>query len=202
MLEKNSLDKETLDKVREIDGFPIGNDEDVITLSIHPDYTACPNPWLEDFVKENGYSYDANNDDYQKRPFAHDVSEGKGDSIYYAHSYHTKIPHKAIIPYLMHFTEPGDLIYDGFCGTGMTGIASQMCEFQNNNLTDDMGKKYADSKWGKRSTILCDLSPYATFIAYNYNNSSDSKAAIRAFIDEINKRLYGLDEEKIEFVEY
>ena len=34
------------------------------------------------------------------------------------------------------------------------------------------------------------------------DNSSDSKAAIRAFIDEINKRLYGLDEEKIEFVEY
>ena len=34
------------------------------------------------------------------------------------------------------------------------------------------------------------------------DNSSDSKAAIRAFIDEINKRLYGLDEEKVEFVEF
>ena len=69
----HKLDKETLDKVRGIDGFPIGDDEDVNTLSIHPNYTACPNPWLEDFVKENGSSYDSNNDDYQKRPFAHQL---------------------------------------------------------------------------------------------------------------------------------
>ena len=29
--------------------------------------------------------------------------------------------------YILHFTEPGDIIFDGFCGTGMTGVAAQMC---------------------------------------------------------------------------
>ena len=55
-----------------------------------------------------------------------DVSEGKNDPIYNAHSYHTKVPYKAIIPFIEHYTEPGDIVFDGFCGTGMTGVAAQM----------------------------------------------------------------------------
>jgi hypothetical protein len=55
------------------------------------------------------------------------VSEGKNDPIYNAHSYHTKVPHKAIMRYILHYTQPGDIVFDGFCGTGMTGVAAQMC---------------------------------------------------------------------------
>lgn len=39
----------------------------------------------------------ADADGYHREPFAADVSEGKNDPIYNAHSYHTKVPHKAII---------------------------------------------------------------------------------------------------------
>jgi hypothetical protein len=38
-----------------------------------------------------------------------------------------KVPHKAIMRYILHYTEPGDIVFDGFCGTGMTGVAAQMC---------------------------------------------------------------------------
>jgi len=55
------------------------------------------------------------------------VSEGKNDPIYNAHSYHTKVPHKAIMRYILHYTQPGDIVFDGFCGTGMTGVAAQLC---------------------------------------------------------------------------
>ena len=55
------------------------------------------------------------------------MSEGKNDPIYNAHSYHTKVPHKAIMRYILHYTEPGDIVFDGFCGTGMTGVAAQLC---------------------------------------------------------------------------
>ena len=34
---------------RKIEGFPIGSDEDILALSDPPYYTACPNPFLEDF---------------------------------------------------------------------------------------------------------------------------------------------------------
>jgi hypothetical protein len=36
------------------EGFPIGKDEDILALSDPPYYTACPNPWLADFVKRYG----------------------------------------------------------------------------------------------------------------------------------------------------
>ena len=48
------LTKADIDKVRHIEGFPIGKDEDIIALSRPPYYTACPNPFIEDFIRENG----------------------------------------------------------------------------------------------------------------------------------------------------
>jgi hypothetical protein len=46
-----------LDKVRDIEGFPIATDEDIIALSDAPYYTACPNPFIEEFIRENGHFY-------------------------------------------------------------------------------------------------------------------------------------------------
>ncbi|MFR5484992.1 MAG: DNA methyltransferase [Blautia massiliensis (ex Durand et al. 2017)] len=124
-MERRKLTKEDIDKVRNIEGFPIGTDEDIIALSDAPFYTACPNPFIEDFIKEYGTPYDEATDDYHREPFAADVSEGKNDPIYNAHSYHTKVPYKAIMRYILHYTEPGDIVFDGFAGTGMTGVAAQ-----------------------------------------------------------------------------
>ena len=41
---------------RKIEGFPIGEDEDedILALSEHPYYSACPNPWISDFIKQYG----------------------------------------------------------------------------------------------------------------------------------------------------
>jgi DNA modification methylase len=174
---------------RKIEGFPIGSDEDILNLSDPPYYTACPNPWIADFIAEweaqkpeqpEGYHY-------HREPFAADVSEGKNDPIYNAHSYHTKVPHKAIMRYILHYTEPGDIVFDGFCGTGMTGVAAQMCgdrevvmslgyqvkpdgTILQEELGEDGKKVWRPfSKLGVRRAILNDLSPAATFIAYNYN---------------------------------
>jgi DNA modification methylase len=167
------LTKEDIDKVRRIEGFPIGKDEDIIALSNPPYYMACPNPFIEDFIKEHGKPYDEASDDYHREPFAADVSEGKNDPIYNAHSYHTKVPHKAIMRYILHYTEPGDIIFDGFCGTGMTGVAAQMCGNPDPEFKAKIEAEMPYVKWGARKAILNDLSPAATFIAYNYNTPVD-----------------------------
>lgn len=167
------LTKEDIDKVRHIEGFPIGKDEDIIALSNPPYYTACPNPFIEDFIKEHGKPYDEATDDYHREPFAADVSEGKNDPIYNAHSYHTKVPHKAIMRYILHYTEPGDIVFDGFCGTGMTGVAAQMCGNPDPEFKAKIEAEMPYVKWGARKAILNDLSPAATFIAYNYNTPVD-----------------------------
>ena len=126
-MERRKLTKEDIDKVRNIEGFPIGTDEDIIALSDAPFYTACPNPFIEDFIKEYGTPYDEATDNYHREPFAADVSEGKNDPLYTVHTYHTKVPYKAIMNYILHYTTLDDIVLDGFSGTGMTGVAARAC---------------------------------------------------------------------------
>lgn len=175
---------------RKIEGFPIGEDEDILALSDPPYYCACPNPWIGDFIRQWESEKPQKHDlfHYVREPFAADVSEGKNDPIYNAHSYHTKVPHKAIMRYILHYTAPGDIVFDGFCGTGMTGVAAQMCGdvaavrelgYRVDEKTGDIFDPDAEdsskpfSKLGARKAILNDLSPAATFIAYNYNTPVD-----------------------------
>lgn len=183
-MERRKLTKEDIDKVRNIEGFPIGSDEDIIALSDAPFYTACPNPFIKDFIKEYGTPYDEATDDYHREPFAADVSEGKNDPIYMAHTYHTKVPYKAIMKYIKHYTVPGDIVFDGFCGTGMTGVAAQMFETENSQ------NALLGRNEGARNAIVSDLSPAAQFIAYNYNNAlSVTKffESANRIIDEVEK---------------
>lgn len=176
-MERRKLTKEDIDKVRNIEGFPLGTDEDIIALSDAPFYTACPNPFIEDFIKEYGTPYDEATDDYHREPFAADVSEGKNDPIYNAHSYHTKVPFKAIMRYIMHYTNPGDIVYDGFCGTGMTGVAAQMCG--NEKYINEFIHKDKTAKLGTRRAVISDLSPFAAFISHNYNAEFDIQGYLR-----------------------
>ena len=64
---------------RKIEGFPIGSDEDILTLSDPPYYTACPNPWIADFIKEWEAQKPEKPADYKyhREPFAADVSEAR-----------------------------------------------------------------------------------------------------------------------------
>lgn len=176
-MEKRKLTKQDIDKVRDIEGFPIGSDEDIIALSDAPYYTACPNPFIEEFIQEYGHPYDEETDDYQREPYAADVSEDKHDLIYNIHSYHTKVPPKAIKKLIEHYTEPGDIVLDSFCGTGMTGIAAQMCSTEHGALAP-------------RNAILSDLSPIASFIAANYNSPLTSND-----LDEIEEKLQRIQKE-------
>jgi DNA methylase. len=158
-------------------------------MSDPPYYTACPNPWLAEFTAQFGTPYKSS-DIYSREPFAADVKEGKNAPVYNAHSYHTKVPHKAVMRYLLHYTRPGDVVLDAFCGTGMTGVAAQFCGNRNEveslgYLVDDQGNILelqdgsGNSKWvkiselGTRFCVLNDLSPAASFIANGFNTRVD-----------------------------
>lgn len=158
---------------RKQEGFPHGTDEAILAMSDPPYYTACPNPWLADFVEHYGKPYDPR-EKYSREPLAIDVSIGKTDAIYKAHSYHTKVPHLAIVPSILHYTQPGDVVLDGFAGSGMTGVAAQWCATAPATYRHELEMAWKKEgkpapKWGARRAILNDLSPAATFIAANYN---------------------------------
>lgn len=179
--------RKKLPELKKLEGFPIGEDDDIINLSDPPYYTACPNPWLNDFVaewekeKESPELKKIRKDDFEvKDPYASDVSEGKNNPIYNAHSYHTKVPHPAIMRYILHYTQPGDIVLDGFAGTGMTGVAAQMCgncdiDLKNKIENEFEKLEYKKPVWGARHAVLGDLSPVASFIAYNYNTPVNAK---------------------------
>ena len=165
---------------RRQEGFPQGTDEAILAMSDPPWYTACPNPWLADFVACYGKPYDPAAP-YAREPLAVDVAVGKTDPIYKAHSYHTKVPHLAIVPSILHYTEPGDLVLDGFAGSGMTGVAAQWCgsapaAYRNDLETAWKKEGRPAPRWGTRRVVLNDLSPAATFIAANYNLPFDLQA--------------------------
>ena len=56
-------------------------DEDIIALSNPPYYTACPNPFIEDFIKEHGKPYDEATDDYPVSYTHLDVYKRQGHAV-------------------------------------------------------------------------------------------------------------------------
>lgn len=169
---------------RQQEGFPQGTDEAILAMSDPPYYTACPNPWLAEFVAHYGKPYDPAVK-YSREPLAIDVSVGKTDAIYKAHSYHTKVPHLAIVPSVLHYTQPGDVVLDGFAGSGMTGVAAQWCGTAPTSYRFELEQAWkkdgrAAPKWGARRAVLNDLSPAATFMGANYNIPFDVDAFAKA----------------------
>lgn len=71
----------------------------------------------------------------------------KSGSAYQAHSYPTKVPPAAITPFIEASTEPGAIVLDPFCGSGMTGVAAIQ---------------------SGRCSILSDLSHGAVHLALNH----------------------------------
>ena len=191
---RNELRKK-LPELRNIEGFPIGTDDDIINLSDPPYYTACPNPWLNDFIaqweeekKQLVAEGKRDEDKVVTEPYASDVSEGKNNPIYMAHAYHTKVPHPAIMRYILHYTEPGDIVFDGFCGTGMTGVAAQLC----GSVSEVSKLNEKDCKIGIRHSVCSDLSPIATLIAATYNNPFDKltfKRKATSILQQVEKEL-------------
>lgn len=102
------------------------------------------------------------------------VAVRRSSSLYSVHAYHTKIPAEAIASFIAAHTEPGDLVLDPFCGSGMTGVAAALV--------------------GRRA-VLNDLSPAAVHIAGNYTTPCDPAAfgdAVRRVLDKVGDRVADL----------
>lgn len=95
------------------------------------------------------------------------VPASRNTAYYLAHSYHTKVPPEAIRPFLEHFSKPGDVVLDPFCGSGMTGVAAALAG---------------------RQSILNDLSPAATHLAWNHTRTC-APDKLRAAFEDLAARL-------------
>jgi len=130
-------------------------------------YSSGPNPNLRKFVEEHATPYDPEHDDYNVPPFDQPITTTKATAIYNMHTYWSKKPHDAIQQYIRHYTKPGDLVLDPFCGSGGTALAALM---------------------EGRAAIAIDLSPAATFITKNYCTPVDVDELQAAF-EELKARV-------------
>lgn len=121
-----------------------------------------PNMNLPKFIEEHliDHSYDQNEDDYNIPAFDKAIDTTKATAIYNMHAYWSKKPHDAIRQYIRHYSKPGDLVLDPFCGSGGTALAALM---------------------EGRAAIAIDRSPAATFITKNYCTPVDVKELQVAF---------------------
>jgi len=131
-----------------------------------------PNPNLRAFVEAHlkEKPYDPETDDYDVPAFDKPIETTKATAIYNMHTYWSKKPHDAIRQYIRHYTKPGDLVLDSFCGSGGTALAA---------LMED------------RKAIAIDLSPAATFITAGYCTPLSYEFCSRAiedFLSEWKKR--------------
>jgi DNA modification methylase len=176
--------RERLPEIRGIAGCPTGSDDAIVEMSAAPGQTACPNPYLREWVEEHQTTDDDRPD---PGPFASDSQAGKTSLVYKAHGYPTKVPHEAIMRLILHYTKPGDIVLDGFCGSGMTGVAAQMCGHANAELRQTIEREMGKVRWGSRRAVLQDLGPSATFIAAGLNLPVDAHAYARASKDLLDR---------------
>lgn len=130
-------------------------------------YSSGPNPNLRKFVEEHSKPCDPETDNYNVPPFDQPITTTKATAIYNMHTYWSKKPHDAIQQYIRHYTQPGDLVLDPFCGSGGTALAALM---------------------EGRAAIAIDLSPAATFITKNYCTPVDVDELHRAF-EELQRKV-------------
>jgi DNA modification methylase/DNA-directed RNA polymerase subunit RPC12/RpoP len=186
-----------LPELKKMESFPSGEDEDILNLSDPPFFTACPNPWLNELIigweeeKKNLERQGERNIKFNiSEPYVDDISFGKKNPIYRAHSYHTKVPHYAIMKFLLYYTQPGDIVLDGFSGTGMTGVASQMLKEKTPVINQMLGSSF-QNRYGVRFSVQGDLSPVAGHIATNFNskwNIESVEKSLNDIFDAIEKK--------------
>jgi 16S rRNA G966 N2-methylase RsmD len=95
-------------------------------------------------------------------PLPEYVAASKGSSSYQAHTYPTKVPPQAIVPFIEASTDEGGIVADPFSGSGMTGVAALLAG---------------------RSAMLSDLSPGAAHLSRNHTRWVDPQCLLRATAD-------------------
>lgn len=112
----------------------------------------------------------------RRDPLPEYVGATKGSASYNAHTYPTKVPPAAIVPFIEASTLPGGLVADPFSGSGMTGVAALLCG---------------------RNAVLSDLSPGAVHLSRNHTRhvNADRMHEVvatmgRVWMDRLEREMY------------
>lgn len=158
-------------------------------MSSPPWHTATENPFVRSWVEG---AHRSESDRVDPGPYLADVTGSKASMWFKVHSYPTKVPPEIIQRLLLHYTEPGDVVLDGFAGSGMTGVAATSCAKPDPKLDAELRMRGQTPRWGARRAVLNDLAPNATFHGSGVNLPVDAatfERAASALLDRFNGEL-------------
>lgn len=127
---------------------------------------------LPDLVSERNLATGSLPSDF-KGVYEQPIPSTRSGALFNAHSYPTKINTLAVMACILAHTEPGDVVFDGFAGSGATGLAATLCGKPDPNMRALLDERIPGIEWGERNAVLYDLSELAAFIGDSLLNAPD-----------------------------
>jgi 16S rRNA G966 N2-methylase RsmD len=118
------------------------------------------------------------------------ISSTRSGPHFNLHSYPTKINSEAIVPFILAHTNPGDLVLDGFAGSGSTGIAALMCGSPISHTLAIPGVVDWPGDFAPRRAFLSDISVLGQLIgsvAIDPPAPSDFRDAATLLLAEVER---------------
>ena len=93
--------------------------------------------------------------------------------LFSAFPYPTKISPEAIALFIAAHTKPGDTVFDGFAGSGTTGVASLLCAAPTVTMREEAKRLGVKVRWGIRRAVLQELGVLGSFVGRTLCNPPD-----------------------------
>lgn len=131
-------------------------------------------------VKERGHDGKSRFVSAYEALYAAALPARRSGPLYGAFPYPTKISPETIALLVAAHTVPGDTVFDGFAGSGTTGLAALLCETPTPELALAAKRLPVTVQWGVRDAVLYEVGALGAFIGETLTNPPEPGAFRRA----------------------
>ena len=100
--------------------------------------------------------------------------------LFGAFPYPTKISPEVIALFIAAHTQAGETVFDGYAGSGTTGLAALLCENPTREIRDEVKRLRLDVRWGARNAVLYELGALGAFVGRTLTNPPEPRAFRKA----------------------
>ena len=123
--------------------------------------------------------------------YRHPLTSVRTGPLFSAFSYPTKISPETIALFIASHTKPGDTVFDGFAGSGTTGVAALLCAAPTPEMCAEAKRLKLKVQWGARRAVLYEIGVLGSTIAETLCNPPEPKE----FQREANRILHESEQE-------
>lgn len=107
------------------------------------------------------------------RLYTNPLQSPRTGALFSAFPYPTKISPETIALFIASHTKPGDTVFDGFAGSGTTGVACLLCAKPTERMRNDAERLGLPVRWGARKAVLNEIGVLGSFVGKTLCNPPD-----------------------------